>query len=82
MDTEKTICSICAWDRESAENRVFISAVDTVKFPTIGNVSKKRVAEMERRVILPHEKPGGGYYVGRRMENGKVSEHKQPEYRD
>ena len=46
-----------------------------------GFVSKARVAELERRVMLPYDKPGGGYYVGRRMENGKIDENRQPDYR-
>jgi hypothetical protein len=39
-----------------------------------GKVSKARLNEMDRRVILPHDVPGGGYYVGRRGDNGKIQE--------
>ena len=34
---------------------------------------------MERRVILPYDKPGGGYYLGRKGENGKIEE-RHPTY--
>lgn len=46
-----------------------------------GYESVNRIKELERRVILPYEKPGvqGGYYVGRKGENGKIQE-KQPTY--
>jgi len=43
--------------------------------------TEKQLKELERRVILPYDKPGGGYYLGRRMENGKVNEDKMPDYR-
>lgn len=42
-------------------------------------VSKKQVAELERRVILPYNAPDNGYYVGRRGENGKIQE-RHPRY--
>lgn len=41
-----------------------------------GYTSQARLNEMERRVIIPHET---GYYVGRRNENGTISE-KRPRY--
>lgn len=41
--------------------------------------SAKRIEEMKRRVILPKERPDGGYYLGRRCENGKIQE-KHPDY--
>ena len=65
----------------SYHNKLNVHTVDTVHFPSLGAVSATRVKEMERRVILPYDKPGGGYYLGRKMENGKVSENKQPDYR-
>lgn len=43
--------------------------------------TKRQLKEMERRVILPYNKPDGGYYLGRRGENGKVQENRQPDYR-
>ena len=42
-------------------------------------VTEKQLKELERRRILPKEKPGGGYYLGRMGENGKVAE-KWPDY--
>ena len=42
--------------------------------------SKRQLGELERRVRLPYKKPGGGYYLGRRGENGKIQE-KWPDYR-
>ena len=42
--------------------------------------TKAQIDELERRVILPYDKPGGGYYLGRRGNNGKVQE-KMPDYR-
>lgn len=43
--------------------------------------TEKQLKELERRVILPYDKPGGGYYLGRRMENGKICEDRHPDYR-
>lgn len=42
--------------------------------------TRNQLKEMERRVILPYDKPGGGYYLGRRGENGRVQE-RAPDYR-
>lgn len=41
--------------------------------------TEKQLQELERRRILPMKKPGGGYYLGRMMENGKIAE-KWPDY--
>ena len=59
-----------------------IETVDFTKYG-LGHVSKKRIEEMKRRVILPDEHPGGtgSYYVGRRGENGKIQE-RVPRYQD
>lgn len=53
--------------------------IETVHVRGYGNVSKKRIDEVTRRVILPYKKEGGGYYVGRRSETGKIEE-KHPNY--
>lgn len=53
--------------------------VETVNLPDYGQVPKKRIDELKRRVILPYERADGGYYVGRRGENGKVQE-REPDY--
>lgn len=42
-------------------------------------VSEAQLGELNRRVRLPDKKPGGGYYLGRRMENGKIA-FKWPDY--
>lgn len=70
-------CDDCVLDKEIGVNK----PVDTIVIRGYGVVSKARVAELERRVMLPYDKPGGGYYVGRRMENGKINENKVPDYR-
>lgn len=54
--------------------------VDTVHLRDYGTVSKARLNEMDRRVVLPYDVPGGGYMVGRRGENGKIQE-KYPDIR-
>ena len=41
--------------------------------------TQRQLDEMGRRKILPYEKPGGGYYLGRMGENGKIQE-KAPDY--
>lgn len=46
----------------------------TVFLPEYGNVSTKRLKEMERRVMLPDHDKDGGYWVGRKMENGKIAD--------
>ena len=44
-----------------------------------GYVPESRLNEIRRRVILPYERDGNGYYVGRRGENGKIQE-REPNY--
>lgn len=41
--------------------------------------TERQLKEMERRRILPYNKPDGGYFLGRMGENGKISE-KWPQY--
>ena len=53
------------------QNKVFINGY--------GNVSEKRLKEMDRRTILPTKRNDGGYYLGRRGENGKIQE-RHPTY--
>ena len=43
-------------------------------------MSEAQIKELERRVMLPTKREDGGYYVGRRMENGTIAE-KWPDYR-
>ena len=43
--------------------------------PDYGNVSRNRIKEMGRRVILKDAHPDrGSYYVGRMGENGKIQD--------
>lgn len=71
---EKAVCSICEWDRETAARGLVTGIIDTKFFPSLGNVSKARVAELDRRVSIPDPTRPDGYRVGRLMENGKVSD--------
>ena len=60
-------------------NRENVGSRDTV---LVGKTwtTKGQLDELERRRILPYEKPGGGYYVGRMGENGKIQE-KAPDFK-
>lgn len=68
-------CDDCVKEKEIGSPQ----SIEKVFLKGYGHESKARIAEMERRVILPYDKPGGGYYVGRRGENGKVQE-RHPSY--
>lgn len=52
---------------------------ETENLEGYGRVEKSRLREMDRRKILPYSAPDGGYYVGRKGENGKIQE-KEPTY--
>ena len=72
----RTFCDKCVPDKEPGFSGVVI---ETEQVSTYGKVSKKRIAELDRREIV-HTYPDGSYEIGRRMENGKISEHKIPSY--
>ena len=87
-------CEICKTDhsRLRCVNHVWVckdciycepkdEGVGLIKRIQLGSqkATEKQLKELERRRILPMEKPGGGYYLGRMMENGKVAE-KWPDY--
>lgn len=77
-------CDPCA-DRFIANSKPgHFSVKDQVHLKGYGMVSKARLDEMERRVILPYKKGdgigAGQYYLGRRGENGKIQE-RNPDYR-
>lgn len=55
------------------------SLSETVVLNGSYKTTKARIRELERRVILPYHDPSGGYYVGRRGENGKIQE-REPRY--
>ena len=65
------LCSKCY---RAPPTRANVTGSDTIFIPDYGHVSKARLDELGRREILPYEKPGGGYYLGRRGENGKIQE--------
>ena len=71
----RNFCDSCVSDKEIgntyAQDRIFLKGY--------GHESLKRICEMERRTILPYEKKGGGYYLGRIGENGKIQE-RHPTY--
>ena len=60
-------------------NKINISMVETKYFPSLGNISKARVAELDRRVPIPDKTAPAGYRIGRLMDNGKVAE-KNPDH--
>ena len=47
---------------------------ETKHFPSLGSVSKARVAELDRRIQIKDSTVGAGYRIGRRMENGRIAE--------
>ena len=58
-----------------------MALVETFYLKDYGKVSKKRIEEMRRRVIVPHaEDSDGNYVVGRRGENGRIQEGREPSY--
>ena len=65
----RNFCDSCVSDKEIG----IPATVEYVQLPTI-RVTKSQIKELERRRILPYEKPDGGYYVGRMGENGKIQE--------
>lgn len=69
-------CSMCSQMQKA--QRTF-HLIDKVHLKGYGYVEKSRINELKRRVILPYEKKDGGYYVGRRGENGKIQE-REPSY--
>lgn len=70
-------CLSCVSKREPIYEG-FASTKEMVKLKSM-SVPRKWLDELERRVILPYEKKGGGYYIGRRGENGKIQE-RSPRY--
>ena len=66
----RKFCDSCISEKEIG---VFAPPVEHVKLVSM-TVTKKQLEELDRRVILPIKREGGGYYVGRRGENGKIQE--------
>lgn len=75
----RKFCDTCIKDKPFENSLKGFHARETVYLKGYGNESAARIKEMERRVVLPYKKEGGGYYLGRLGENGKVSE-KHPNY--
>lgn len=72
----RNFCDNCVKDKEVGKGFMTAGKVRLVDM----QVSTARIDELERRVILPYEKDGGGYFVGRRGENGEIQE-REPDYR-
>ena len=72
------VCEDCIYYEPTNVKEVGLGLIKRIQ---LGNqkATEKQLKELERRRILPMEKPGGGYYLGRMMENGKVAE-KWPDY--
>lgn len=73
---KSNVCDECALPKEIGFPKPF----NTVFLDDYGNISAARLDEIQRRVVLPDAKPGGGYYLGRRGENGKIQD-RAPDYR-
>ena len=81
-DSYKLRCEKGVWLCVVCRNRTVSYNHGLSKKVLVGKTwaTEAQLKELERRVILPYNKPDGGYYVGRRMENGKVAE-KHPDYK-
>jgi len=71
----RNFCDSCIPDKKIGVSTV----IEKVFIEGYGLTEASRIKEMERRQILPYEREGGGYYLGRRGENNKVQE-KEPSY--
>ena len=69
-------CDACRPHRDIGIPR---KPIETINLAGYGRVSVNRIKELERRVILPYNAPDGGYYVGRKGENGRIQE-REPSY--
>lgn len=72
----RNFCDSCVADKE-------IGVPGHIEWARLHSVyvTKGWQDELNRRQILPVQKPGGGYYIGRRMENGSISESRKPDDR-
>lgn len=53
---------------------------DKVFLKGYGHASQAQLAALESRVMLPYDKPGGGYYVGTKSKSGRIISEKPPYY--
>lgn len=74
---DKWLCNECFVDPIVLSD-VYVR--DTVTVGNKKNVSRARIDELNRRVILNYNPIDGSYKVGRRGENGKIQD-RQPDYR-
>lgn len=68
------LCLGCLGKRYFTKSSSGFKIIETKFFPSLGNVSKARVAELDRRVPIPDPTHPAGYRVGRLMENGRISD--------
>ena len=66
------LCMECVGKRYIPIEREF-GLIEKEVVGSIGNVHKSRLKEMDLRTRL-EDKPGGGYYYGRRMPDGRISD--------
>lgn len=62
--------NLCAWCNSPG----FPNVKETMSLRTMKNVSKKQIAEIDRRRILPDNLPDGKYVSGSIGSNGKLSD--------
>lgn len=79
LEPKEHYCDPCIKKLKEHKGSSKVVTINKTYIPGYGNVSDSRIKEMERRVILPYDAPDGGYYVGRRGENGKIQE-REPNY--
>ena len=72
----RNFCDSCLSDKEIGVPKL----IETVVLNGSYRTTKARIAELERRVMIPGKGPDGDYAIGRLGENGKVQE-KEPDYR-
>lgn len=48
--------------------------IETENVGSLPNIWKSRLKELHRRVILPYEVPGHDYVIGRRNDDGSISD--------
>lgn len=73
----RNFCDNCIKDKEIG----IPFAIDKINLKGYGDVSLSRLKELESQVMLPiNRKDGGDYYVGKRLDSGKIAE-KMPDFR-
>jgi hypothetical protein len=75
QDGTKWVCDKCY----SRPVSISLGLQEKVRLGDYGLVSKRRIDELNRRVILNYDKKTGKYDVGRRTDSGKIQE-REPNY--